>query len=172
MRTGVLQANDEVNGLLNGAGGSTVIAGIFFQEKFYYISVGDSYIFLMRNRELIRMNRSDNVKTDIFIKTIQLGEIDPAPGRGNEEAEALMQFIGKGGDIEPDVLISPYSLKDGDMVVFCTDGIGDILSEEEMLYCLINNTPEQACRNMGRMIQERNVPNQDNYTALVVQCGY
>ncbi len=167
-----IHASREVYSLLNGVGGSTIVAGIFYQERLHFVSVGDSYIWLLRNKELIRLNQPHTVKDDVYLDTIRDGSMNPFSGRNNGEAEALTQFVGKGGDIMPDYNRRPFVLEADDVLVFCSDGVGSVLTESEAFSCLLDQTPEQACRYMDKLITEKNYRDQDNYTALVVKCGY
>ena len=168
----VVRAGERVYYRLNGRGGSTVVAGVIFQENLYFVSVGDSYIWLLRNKELTRLNKPNNIKTDIYLESIRKGSVDPSKGRNNIEADALTQFVGMEGNLRPEVNYRPLPLSDGDMLVFCSDGVGSVLSEDELLSCLLYQNPEKACQYMEKLIKDKNYFDQDNYTALVVQCEY
>ena len=167
-----LHASREVNRLLDGVGGSTIVAGIFYQEMLHFVSIGDSYIWLLRGGELIRLNQEHNRRSEVWLETIRSGSMDPSAGRNNFEAEALTQFVGMDGAGTVDASRHPLRLRDGDALVFCSDGVGGVLTEEETVSCLTGRTADQACLAMDGLIRQRNLSYQDNYTALVIQCGY
>ena len=162
----------EVNGLTEGMGGCTLAAGIFYKEHLHFISVGDSYIWLLRNGELIRLNHEQNRKTEIYLECIHNNDMDPRSGREHYEASALTQFIGMDNIYETDVTRYPLPLHKKDTIVFCSDGVGGVLSEDEVISCLTGKTAETACLAMDGIIKKKNRRNQDNYTALVIQCDY
>ena len=44
--------------------------------------------------------------------------------------------------------------------------------EEKIRECLTLGTPQEMCHAMEEAVLEKREPYQDNYTALVVRCGY
>ena len=163
-------ASRNVNDVIGGKGGCTLAAGIFYDERLHFVSVGDSFIWLLRNGELIRLNSEHNKMNEIYLETIRAGDMDPTKGRENFESTALTQFIGMTGMDEIDVSRKPLPLKVGDTVVICSDGVGGVLTEEEVIKCLTGKTPDNACLAMDGLIKQRNLKHQDNYTALIIQC--
>ncbi|MCR4892492.1 MAG: protein phosphatase 2C domain-containing protein [Lachnospiraceae bacterium] len=168
----VHHANNEVFRRLGGDGGSTVVGGIFFQEKLYFVSVGDSFIYLLRDGRLSRINREHNCRNSIFLKTIRAGSMDPEDGRSDPEEAALTQFVGMDELSDIDAFRRPLQLKNRDVLLFCSDGVGGVLSEEEIRECLLTMSPPEACIEMEQRIYRKQRPHQDNFTALVIRCGY
>ncbi len=165
-------ASNEVNAVIKGRGGCTLVAGIFYDEMFNFVSVGDSYIFLLRNGELIQLNHEHNKKNEVYLDSIRDGVVDPRDGREHFEAAALTQFIGMDDMDEVDMTRMPIPLKDGDTLVLCSDGVGGVLKEDELISCLKGKVAGDAVLAMDGLIKMRNLKYQDNYTALVIQCGY
>ena len=62
------------------------------------------------------------------------------------------------------------NLKDGDVLILCSDGVGDVLTDEEVLYCLKGRNSQQACAMMDSMIENKQRQHQDNYTAIIIRC--
>lgn len=170
LKNSVYVASERVEELLDGQGGSTVVAGIILKEKFYYVSVGDSYLYLKRGENLYRLNQEHNVCNQIFLSCIRDGYMDPREGRQDSESVALTQFLGMTGLSEVDGFVRPLSLKAGDVLLACSDGVGGMLDEAEVLESLTKMTPQEMCTNIEEKIIFYNTRNQDNYTAVVVQC--
>ena len=166
----VSDANDRVWDKLGGRGGSTVVAGLIYDEKLYFTSVGDSYLFLLHDRELIRLNRSQNVLSRDRMDAILVGELDPYTPLENRERDAITHFLGMGELEETDSLRRPLLLTPGDVLLFCSDGVGGVLESACIEDCLSCATPEEMCAALEGEIQKRNLKYQDNYTALIVQC--
>ncbi|MCR4923537.1 MAG: serine/threonine-protein phosphatase [Lachnospiraceae bacterium] len=166
------KASSKVYDLIGGRGGCTLAACIIFQEMMYFVSVGDSFIWLFRNGELIKLNKDHNRKNEIYLESIREQSMDPQPGRNHFEAAALTQFIGMGPLDDIDMTVYPLPLKDGDTVVICSDGVGGSLTEAEAIASLTGKTADMVCLAMDGLIKEKNNQYQDNYTALVIQCGY
>lgn len=172
LKESVYLAADEVEQRLGGDGGSTIVAGILFQEKLYYASVGDSFLYLKRGDQLFRLNREHNLCCQTYLESIRSGEMDPKAGRECPEASALTQFLGMTGLDDVDGSVRPLPVRDGDVFLACSDGIGGVLSEEELLDALSLHSSQAMCQQMNQGIITHAKKNQDNYTALVVRCLY
>jgi protein phosphatase len=168
----VYLAADIVEKKLGGDGGSTIVAGIIFREQLYYASVGDSYFYLKRGNGLYRLNREHNLCSQIHMENIRAGKLDPEDGKKSPEAAALTQFLGMTGMDDVDCSVRPFPLKEGDVLVACSDGVGGVLDEDEVYRALMQQDAQGMCRSMEQGILDHARKNQDNYTALVVQCMY
>lgn len=172
LRDSVLRAGQRVYQALDGQGGSTMVACVFYEEQLYYSSVGDSFLYLLRDGQLLRLNRAHNVLQARWLAAVRSGSMDPEPARTGGEADALTQFLGMGGLEDVDYLRRPLRLHDGDLFLLCSDGVAGVLTEETIAACLREGTPEQMCAGLEQAILLENRRFQDNYTALVIRCGY
>lgn len=172
LKESVYLAADEVEKRLEGEGGSTLVAGILFQEKLYYASVGDSFLYLKRGKQLYRLNREHNLCCQMYLESIRSGDIDPKSGRECPEAAALTQFLGMRGLSDVDCSVKPLPVRDGDVLLACSDGIGGVLGEEEILGALSLHSSQAMCQQMKQGIIAHAEVNQDNFTALVIKCLY
>lgn len=166
----VSAAGDRVYGKLRGEGGSTVVAAVIYDEKLYFASVGDSFAYLLRNRQLVRLNLSHNLLNEAYAYTIMCGSLDPEPARSTPQKEALTQFLGMGQQDEIDCNIKPIRLRPGDVIMLCSDGVAGVLDEQCLTDCLSYGIPADMCSALEENIRDVNNRYQDNYTALIVQC--
>lgn len=169
----VSRASKKVFSILEGEGGSTVVACIVYQECLYFVSVGDSYLFLKRNGQIFRLNRPQNILYDSFLQSIHDGTMDPKIAEQNHEKAALTQFLGMEvlGDV--DLLYRPLPLISGDVLLLCSDGVAGAMTETQVLDCLMKSTPKEICGAFEYILKEAPAGQyQDNYTALVIQCEY
>ncbi len=165
------RASDKVEDLVGGAGGSTAILSVIYDDKLYYASVGDSYYYLKRGDCVYRINREHNVCNRICMELLRDGIMDPTEGREDSETAALTQFIGMRGGIEDiDAFVRPLPLIEGDVLLACSDGVGGTIDENEILAALSLDNPNDMCTAMEQGILRHGKVNQDNYTAIVVQC--
>lgn len=170
LRESVFRASEEVEAQLQGEGGSTAVVGIIYKEMLYYVSVGDSFLYLKRGNELYRLNKEHNMCNQLYLEGIREGNLDPTPARSNRESAALTGFLGMMGLTEVDGLKKPYKLRENDVILACSDGVGGVLSEQETLNALQMYTPDEMCQAIEKGIVIHNKSNQDNYTALVINC--
>lgn len=168
----VFSAGEQVRRALDGEGGSTVVACIFFQERLYFASVGDSFLYLKRGGQLLRLNCAHNCKNQTYLETIRSGSMDPDRGRNHREKAALTQFLGMDGMDEVDFLRRPLPLQEGDVLLVCSDGVGGVLEEQELALCLNEENPKKMCVAIENGIVQKKRSSMDNYTALVIQCRY
>lgn len=169
----LLWANEKVFSLLNGEGGSTVVACIIYQERLYFASVGDSCLYLKRNGQLFRLNRPQNVLYDTYLRSIRDGRMDPQIAEESHEKAALTQFLGMEPLEDVDFLRRPLPLMAGDVFLLCSDGIAGPVTESQLLGCLSEPISEDMCGALRQAIGQPSAGQyQDNYTALVIQCGY
>ena len=166
-----LRAGEAVYRTLGGDGGSTLVECVFYDEQLWYASVGDSYLWLLREGQLLRLNREHNVMTERFLETIRSGSMDPSPGREDPEKAALSQFLGMDAVDDIDILRRPLRIHDGDVFLLCSDGVGGVLTGQTVRECLSKHVPEEMCAALERAVMQENNPYQDNFTALIIQCG-
>lgn len=170
LRESVFRASAEVERIIGGQGGSTCIVGIIYQDNLYYASVGDSYMYLKRGDNLYRLNQEHNLCNEIYLDCIRAGDIDPSEGRNDPETASLTSFLGMTGIEDVDSSVRPLPMKAGDIILACSDGVGGVVDENEILNAMRVDDPQQMCDQIGQRVVFHNRPNQDNYTAVIVKC--
>lgn len=168
LQKSVFTASAEIESLLEGDGGSTVVIGVILHEQLYFASVGDSYFYLKRDGKLYRLNREQNICHQRYLENIRDGIFDSKECREDPEAAALTQFLGMYGFSEVDCSMRPMFLRKGDILLACSDGVGGVLDERAISDAL--DCPQETCRRIEQYIIERANPNQDNYTAVIINC--
>ena len=170
LRDSIFQASSEVESRIGGDGGSTVVACLVYQENLYYASVGDSFLYLLRNNTLYRMNREQNVCHQSYMEVIRGGGIDPSDYQDQSDAAALTGFLGMIGLDDVDCSVRPFPLREGDILLACSDGVGGVISENEVREILSLPSEQDMCQQMEQKLINYARANQDNYTAFVVKC--
>ena len=56
------------------------------------------------------------------------------------------------------------------MILACSDGVGGVIVEDDVLSALSSGTEQEMCTRLEQLLVDYSVPNQDNYTAVVVRC--
>lgn len=163
-------AGEKVFGALMGEGGSTVIACILYDQKLYYAGVGDSFLYLLRDGRLTRINRQHNLQNQRCLELIQAGCTDPASARSMKEKHAVTQFLGVDRLDDVDWLRRALPLQDGDVILACSDGIAGVLSEPELTECLGLRDANAVAARLQDLVLEKNLRHQDNFTGIVIRC--
>ena len=166
----VKRAQHAVFDELEGSGGSTVIIALVYHEQLYFSSVGDSFLFLLHDRNLIQLNYRQTVLNRDLKNQLRKGEMDLGEAMRNPEKNAITQYLGMPEEPEPDYLRRSLKLYPGDVLLLCSDGVGGVLEPSCIENCLCRSAPDEMCNALNAEIQKRNLKYQDNYTALIVQC--
>lgn len=119
--------------------GTTVAAVIIRAGQLYWLSVGDSRIWLIRGNEILTLNVEHNYRM-ILNARLRRGELTPEQYAAQEHrAEALISYIGMGNVSLMDINAQAYPLCDGDTILVCSDGLYRSLYEEEILAVIKRN---------------------------------
>ena len=164
-------ANKEVNNFLKNKTercGSTLVTGIIKDKKLYWLSVGDSHIYLYRGGNLMQLNREHTYKEELDLKVVN-GEISMEEAIKNPQRTALTSYIGMGQLEKIDKNSAPVELKKGDRLIFATDGVFGTMKETQIA-SVMQYPVEESIRRMNDWIQAVGKNNQDNYTAVIIEC--
>lgn len=165
-------ANIAVNAMLGpenySKSGSTLVMGLIKDKKFYYLSVGDSRICLMRDGALYQLNREHIYRNELYVRALN-GEGTLLDARTHERAAGLTSFLGKGRIDHVDLPAEPIDIRRGDVFMLMSDGVYNAMKKEELVQAL-SNEPQMAVEILQELIQEKNFTNQDNYSAIILQC--
>lgn len=165
------RANDNVNNLLNSRrsekSGSTVVAVLVRDSGLYWLTVGDSHLYLYRDGALMQMNR-DHVYSVDLDEMAARGEISVGEAQNDPQRKALTSYIGMGKIAKIDRNVRPLKLRSGDRVALMSDGVFGTLNDEEIIAAM--KLPIEECgEGLSQMIQSKNKAAQDNYTALILE---
>ena len=172
LRDCVLNTGEALYQRFQGAGGTTLVACLVFQEMLYWISVGDSFLYLKRGPGLFRLNREHNYRAQLYLRAVREGRLSAEEADRDPDGHRLSQFLGRDVVDDVDYSLHPLPLEDGDTLLLCSDGVGGVLDERVLMDCLEGCPPQEACARIDGAVRALGRVNQDNYTALVVACGY
>lgn len=168
----VSRANAEVNRMLGSErqyrSGSTLAAALAEPDRFQWVSVGDSRVYLYRGGCLLQLNREHTYEADLLTKAVNR-EISFAEARSDERRAGLTSFIGMGALRSVDHSPRPVPARRGDRILVMSDGVFHTLSEEAIA-AVLDAHPDApgAASAIETAVLERNHPGQDNFTAIVI----
>ena len=145
--------------------GCTLVGLIVEQKGMWWVSVGDSHLYLIRRSKLIKKNEDHSYGgfLDRMKKAGKKVEMQPGMRRN-------MLMSGVTGDeiIEIDCPDEPAPLEVDDRLIICSDGM-DTLDMGKMLeLSKQSKTPKEMVTNMLQAVTDAGKPRQDNTTALVI----
>ncbi|NJN47893.1 MAG: protein serine/threonine phosphatase 2C family protein [Candidatus Competibacteraceae bacterium] len=107
--------------LLSGMG-CTLLAAVLAKEGLYWISVGDSPLWLYRNNQLTRLNQ-DHSYRPVLAQQLAGGEISAIAAQAHPDRNALFSALTGGLIHQVDLSHDPYPLQTGDRVLLASDGL-------------------------------------------------
>jgi len=158
---------DEDDNPLNA--GTTLASVIIVDDKLYWASVGDSRIYLIRNNEIAQITIDHNYGM-ILDQNVKKGLISREESDSHPKREALVSYIGMGGVKYIDFNAIAFSLKSGDYIIICSDGLYRSLGADEMKNIVVNsqvNITGTAKALTNRAIFKNKI-NQDNTTVILM----
>ena len=92
LRTWVDQANGALYDRFQGEGGTTLVTCLFLREQLWWLSVGDSYLYLLREGGLCRLNRDHNHLERLRLEAVREGRLDPETGLDDPDGPRLTSY--------------------------------------------------------------------------------
>ncbi len=145
--------------------GCTMIGVIIEGRNLWWVSVGDSHLYLLRERKLTKLNADHSYGGFLDRMEAAGTPVDAEPGLSRN---MLMSAV-TGTDIaEIDCPPSPFTLEHGDKLVVCSDGL-DTLSEGKIIqYSDWADNSKECSEALMDAVEDAAMPRQDNTTAVVV----
>ena len=153
----------ESSALTDGAKmGATLTMGLCAPPRLYVAHLGDSRAYILRAGRLIRLTHDHSVVGTL----LERGIITPDQAVGHPMRGQLTRYVGMGGNAGPDVTRTRPEA--GDLIVLCTDGLTDEISEERACELLTEaDGLSAACR---ALVDEANrMGGGDNITVMLVR---
>ena len=170
----VYKADDGVYLLQDGGkpmgAGTTIVSVIIRDNGLYWLSVGDSKIYIYRKGKMICPVVEHNYRM-ILNRMLAEGKIDRT-AYNNElpKAEALVSYLGMGGLKYMEINQNPFLLEVGDQILLCSDGLYKSLDEEEILDILDHRMNLDV---KAKMLIDKALANggakQDNTSIVLIQ---
>lgn len=150
--------------------GATLVAAHISKRELSWISVGDSILYLYRDKKLHRLN-DDHSMMPVLIDSVRRGKITHEEALGHPQRNALRSAI-TGEEIAIiNLREEPYKLNKNDIIVLATDGI---LTLNEFEISKILNTSYRLSSKLivDRLLSavfDKNKPRQDNTLLQVIK---
>lgn len=142
--------------------GSTLVAGLFVNNRCFIANVGDSRAYLLRQGYINRQTRDHSLMEIMLAKNlIKPDEVYSHPRRGE-----ITHYLGQDEEVKADIY--EIVIQEGDALLFCSDGLWEMVRDPDMAAILNANTdPGQAAK---KLIDAANqAGGADNVTAVVTR---
>lgn len=145
--------------------GCTMVTAALTQGKVWWVSVGDSHLYLIRDRELIKKNEDHSYGGYLDRMKEQGMYIEPEPGLSRN---MLMSAMTGDDVVEIDCPDQPLVLRAGDRLIIASDGL-DTLTEGDILqFSAWVSSAKECLEALLKAVEDAAKPRQDNTTVIVV----
>lgn len=146
--------------------GTTLIAAVIQEGQLFWISAGDSRIYLYRGGVLVPLTR-DHVYANVLNMRVKAGQLSREEAESHEERHLLTSYLGIPKLDEIDANAAPLLLAAGDWVLLCSDGLYEELTES-LLEEAAGMPPQHAAEFILQHILALQKPYQDNATIAIL----
>lgn len=152
--------------------GSTLLATVIRGDELYWVSVGDSPLFLFRDGELRQLNQDHSMAPQIDMM-VKVGAMDPEVGRNHPDRNTLTSAIAGVAIDKIDCPDEPTTVLPGDIIIVASDGL-QFLSNEEIT-AILQKTQGARSSDIShallKAIEDLNDPDQDNTAFTIIKLG-
>ena len=152
LKSALLEANhsitsDGANDDTRKGMGSTVACALVIDSALYIATLGDSRLYLVRDNVIQQLN----VDHTWVQEALEVGVISSEEARSHPRRHLIRSYLGSSEPIHPDLRLYMDSnenqeqakanqglpLVPGDQILICTDGLTDLVADEEILEILV-----------------------------------
>lgn len=145
--------------------GTTVTAIYVDGDVVYWGHVGDSRIYLLRNRELCQITNDHS----LVFELVQSGTITKEEAKSHPKRNMLTRAVGTSSFIKIDTGIIRW--EPDDVLLMCTDGLTNMVSEQDISKH-INDSQGDFNLILERLVlQAKNAGGFDNITTILLKNG-
>ena len=147
---------EEFNGM-----GTTLVAVLIQEQQVTVINVGDSRAYLV-SRSGIRCLTKDHSLVQMMV---DWGELTPERARTYPGKNYITRAIGTDNLVESDIF--HLDVERGDSLLLCTDGLSNLMDDQEILFEVVHGVNKQyCCQRLLDIAKNRGAP--DNVTSILV----
>jgi PPM family protein phosphatase len=143
--------------------GTTCTAAAIVQDSLYYVHVGDTRLYLIRDGQITRVTRDHSYVG----RLVESGMISPEEAENHPQRNILTAALGTNPDLIMDSPGQPEPLRPEDVLLICSDGLWGQVRDSEILDAVENKSAEQTGRKLIELARERGGP--DNITVEVLR---
>lgn len=170
LRKGLLEAGENIlrqgSADINLRGmGTTVVAAVIRGRQCWYSHLGDSRLYLFQPDRLERLTRDHSVPQELLDR----GLITEQQAKGHRMAHVITKALGIPGITDADIQVRKITLSEGSGLLLCSDGLTDLVSDDEIYSEVTGRTPQKACNDLLELVLARG--GHDNVSIQIFSTG-
>jgi serine/threonine protein phosphatase PrpC len=124
--------------------------------------VGDSRLYLVREGSIYLMTEDHSA----VMEMVKAGLITLEQARHHPEKNVILRAMGSHPEVKVTTWQEPFPVKAGDRFLLCSDGLYDLVEDEEIKGIVMLSAPQTACERLIALAKERG--GHDNITVGIV----
>ena len=141
--------------------GTTLVAVLVRGKQVTVVNVGDSRAYAI-NAQGVQQMTEDHSLVQLMVNN---GELTREQARSYPGKNLITRAIGTEAVVQPDIF--HYKVEKGDCLLLCSDGLSNIIDEQEMLFEIVySDDKKQCCQSLLEIAKNRGAP--DNVTSILV----
>lgn len=141
--------------------GSTVVSLLLKGRVGVCLWVGDSRLYRLRNRNIVQLSRDHSQVQE----QIQQGYLSAEHAQNHPDANVITRAVGADADLYVDINV--FSAQLGDIFLLCSDGLYNMVRDDEIAAMLGEAPPEEAVQNLIQLALKRGAD--DNLSLVMVK---
>jgi PPM family protein phosphatase len=151
------QRKEEQHGM-----GTTIVAGLFLDDRVIVAHVGDSRAYRLRKEQLQQLTEDHSLLND-YLKMSRLREDEAGKF---QQKNVIVRALGMKESVQVDVLIDQHQLHD--VYVLCSDGLTGMITDQEISDILVGERDlDRACERLIAAANENG--GVDNITVVLAR---
>jgi protein phosphatase len=159
-------AHPELRGMGTTCTAAAIVRGTHGSANYdalYYVHVGDTRLYLIRDGQITRVTRDHSYVG----RLVEAGMISQEEAEHHPQRNILTAALGTNPDLIMDSPGHPEPLRPEDVLLICSDGLWGLVRDPEILDVVENKSAEQAGRELIELARERGGP--DNITVEILR---
>jgi len=148
--------------------GTTLAAVAVHEDCLYWVSAGDSRVYLLRDGDIVRLT-ADHIYAADLAAEVDKGRITREEAFSHPERESLTSYLGLDKLPRVDRSRKAFPLMLNDTVLICSDGLYRTLPDEDIAASL-DKDPRKTCDALVERTIAKNNARQDNVTVIALRC--
>lgn len=152
------RANSQLTGM-----GTTCVAVVLCDDKAWWGWIGDSRFYLLRSGRVYRMSEDHTVVQSM----VRRGLITREEAHDHSDRSVLERALGTRKNVEPGLGREAIQLKAGDRLLLCSDGLHDLVEDEEIAWAAAEGPIAQDAEQLLRLALDRG--GHDNISIVLLE---
>ena len=146
--------------------GTTMTVAIVDGERVAFGHVGDSRAYLIRDGTMEQLTEDHSLVNELM----KSGKLTPEEADVHPQRAVITRAVGTDPDVDVDTFT--VNARDRDLFLLCSDGLTDVLSEDEILDVVEQNRPD-IDRALRALVKEANRGGgEDNITVVAFEIAH